>query len=267
MLSLALDAPGVFQAITMTRIEMAAAILISGWLVIKVVDASANALAQKAPRARFFFKGLAPIVRFAIYFALSYALITIFAPTAETRVAMLASSGLAIGLGAQDLIKDLIAGVVILADRPFQLGDRIKVQDAYGEVDHIGLRSTKLTTADDTRVTISNHSVISGLIWNSNSGVPDCQVITDLTLPINVDPNEAIKIGYEAAYSSPYLLRTKPVVVLLSDEVDLLAYCRLRIKAYVFDHRYEPRLMSDITVRAKQEFLIRGMLTAWPQER
>jgi hypothetical protein len=37
----------------------------------------------------------------------------------------------------------------------------------------------------------------------------------------------------------------------------------LRIKAYVHDHRFEPRMQSDITVRAKKEFLNRGVLAAW----
>ena len=45
-------------------------------------------------------------------------------------------------------------GLAILIGRPYQIGDRVKVGDAYGEIDHIGLWSTKLTTPDDTRVTI-----------------------------------------------------------------------------------------------------------------
>jgi len=253
----------IFQTVTATRLQLACLLLLSTWMLLQVVDATANTLAARAPRARFFFKGISPIARFVVYFGVAYALIAIFAPTAETRLTLLASSGLAIGLGAQDLIKDLIAGIVILADRPFQLGDRVKIQDAYGEIDQIGLRSTKLTTADDTRVTIANSTLIGGLVWNSNGGVPDCQVSTDLLLPIDVDLEVALKIGYESAYSSPYLLRSKPVVVLLSDQFDQMPYLRLRIKAYVFDHRYEPRLMSDITLRAKRAFQARGLLRDW----
>ena len=110
-------------------------------------------------------------------------------------------------------------------------------------------------------------SAISGLGWNANGGVPDCQVSTDLLLPIGTDPQVVLKIGYEAAYSSPYLLRSKPVVVLLSDQFDQMPYLRVRIKPYVFDHRYEPRLMSDITMRAKQELLARGLLASWGTNR
>lgn len=251
------------EIINSTKLEEAAFALLTAWLLLKFVDNAARVLSERAPRARFFFNSLAPIIRFAVYFGFGYVLISIVAPTSEARVTLLASSGLAIGLGAQDLIKDLIAGVVILTDRPYQLGDRVKIHDAYGEIDSIGMRSTKLTTSDDTRVTIANSVAIAGLAWNSNGGVPDCQVATEMMLPIGIDPDEAIRIGYEAAYCSPFLLRSKPVAVLISDQFDQLPYCKLKIKAYVFDHRFEPKLMSDVTARAKRAFLARGLLHPW----
>jgi small-conductance mechanosensitive channel len=145
-------------------------------------------------------------------------------------------------------------------DRPYQLGDRVKMGEAYGEIDHIGLRSTKLTTPDDTRVTIPNADVMTSHVYNANSGVPDCQVVTDLFLPINIDPDEAISIGREVAFTSPFLLTKKPVVVLLADQFDQEPYTRLRIKAYVYDHRFEPAMQSDLTIRAKREFRKRGWL-------
>ena len=138
------------------------------------------ALSRQAPRARFFFKMLTPVLRFGLWLAASITVVAIFAPTWQTLFAVLASVGIALGLGAQDLVKNIIGGLVILTDRPYQLGDRVKIGDAYGEIDHIGLRSTKLTTPDDTRVTIPNADILSGKAWNANSGVPDCQVVTDL---------------------------------------------------------------------------------------
>jgi hypothetical protein len=73
----------------------------------------------------------------------------------------------------------------------------------------------------------------------------------------------ALKVGYEAALTSPYLLARKPVVALVADVFDQRPYLRLRIKAYVYDHRHEPRMQSDITARAKSEFLRIGVLKDW----
>lgn len=233
------------------------------YLLVRLSDAALKALSRRAPRARFFFKLLAPVVRFVLWLISGVIIISIFSPSRETLLAVLASVGIALGLGAQDLVKNIIGGLVILVDRPYQLGDRVKIGDAYGEIDHIGLRSTKLTTPDDTRVTIPNSDILSGKAWNANSGVPDCQVVTDLFLPHDSDPTEALAIGYEAAYSSPYILLSKPVVVLLQDRFQDGPFMMVRIKAYVYDHRFEPRLQSDITLRAKAEFLRRGMLLRW----
>jgi hypothetical protein len=112
-------------------------------------------------------------------------------------------------------------------------------------------------------VTIPNSDILSGKAWNANSGVPDCQVVTDLFVPHDLNPTEVVEIGYEAAYSSPYLLLSKPVVVLLQDRFQDGPYMMLRIKAYVYDHRFETRFQTDITVRAKGAMLSRGMLLRW----
>jgi len=232
-------------------------------LTIRLSDALASLLSDRAPRARFYFKMSATIVRFSALFIGATLLVAIFAPSQQTLFAVLASAGLALGLGAQDLIKNIIGGLVILIDRPFQLGDRVKIGEAYGEIDHIGLRSTKLTTPDDTRVTIPNTDILNGQAWNANSGVPDCQVVTDIFLPHDVNPVEAVEIAYEAAYSSPFLLLAKPVVVLLQDRFQDGPFVMVRVKAYVYDHRFEPRLQSDITIRAKAEYLRQGMLLRW----
>lgn len=251
------------KSVSVASVAEAILLLVVAWLLVRASDRLLNHLSNEAPRARFFFKLLTPIVRFVLWAVAMFMVLSIFAPSRETMLAVLASVGIALGLGAQDLVKNLIGGLVILVDRPFQLGDRVKLGDAYGEIDHIGLSSTKLTTPDDTRVTIPNSEILTGKAWNANSGVPDCQVVTDLILPPDVDLHAAMEVGYDAAFTSPYLLLKKPVVVVVLDKFDQRPYIILRIKAYVYDHRFEPRLQSDVTMRAKTEFRQRGMLNGW----
>lgn len=223
-----------------------------------------EALGEKAPRARFFFNMLAPALRVVIWVTAGLVILFgVVSPSETTLLAVLASIGIALGLGAQDLVKNLIGGIVILVDQPYQLGDRVRIGDAYGEIDYIGLHSTKLTTPDDTRVTIPNGEVMTGLAWNANSGNPDCQVVTDLFLPHDTDPIEASHIASEAAYSSPYVLLTRPVAVVIEDRFQDGPYMLVRVKAYVYDHRYERSFQTDITTRAKVEFNRRGMLRRW----
>jgi len=261
----AIAAPSILQQISWTRLLQAVLILLLAWLLIRWISRSLEYLSVRVPRARFFFKRLEPVLRISLWFVAILLLFSLLAPSRETFLASIASFGLALGLGAQDLVKNVIGGLIILADRPYQLGDRVRIGDAYGEIDHIGLRSTKLTTPDDTRVTIPNSEILSRQVFNANSGVPDCQVVTDLYLPPDVPPAEAVQVGLEAAYSSPFLLSRKPVVVNLLDGFTEMPHLIVRVKAYVFDHRHENPMKSDITVRAKTEFLRRGWLQGWGQ--
>ena len=235
-------------------------IILVAWFLVRLTSRLFILLSEKIPRARFLTKLLEPATRIGLWFLAVFAIISILAPSSETFLASIGSLALALGLGAQDLIKNVIGGLVVLIDRPYQLGDRVKIGDAYGEIDHIGLRSTKLTTADDTRVTIPNLDILNRQVFNANSGVPDCQVVTDLYLPADTDPDVALEIGFEAAACSPYLLASKKIVTLLAHGFDQEPYLRLRIKSYVYDHRYEPRMISDITRRATKEFIRLGIV-------
>ena len=251
------------EKITLGNILESAATILIAWVLIRLSSRLFNLISGKIPRSRFIMKLLEPATRIGLWFLAIFAVIGIFAPSEQTLWASIGSLALAFGLGAQDLIKNIIGGLVVLVDRPYQLGDRVKIGDAYGEIDHIGLRSTKLTTPDDTRVTIPNLDILNSQVFNANSGVPDCQVVTDLYLPPDTDPDVALEIGYESAACSPYLLAKKKIVTLVSHGFDRNPYLRLRIKAYVYDHRYEPRMISDITRRATKELIRLGALTAW----
>jgi small-conductance mechanosensitive channel len=248
------------EYVTRTRVITVIATVIVAWLLIQGIQLALDLLSGRVERARFFFKRIEPFARIGVWFIALFLILQTLAPDQNAFLAGLGSIAIALGLGAQDLVRNLLGGIVILTDRPFQLGDRVRIGDAYGEIDHIGLGSTKLTTPDDTRVTIPNAQVLTSQVYNSNSGVPDCQVVTDLFLPAGVDPDLVAAIGEEVAYASPYLLIGKPVAVRISDLFDQRPYVRLRIKAYVHDHRFEPRMQSDITIRAKREFLKRGLL-------
>ena len=248
------------EKVTPGNILECVAIVIVAWFLVRLTSRLFILLSEKIPRARFLAKLLAPVTRIGLWFLAVFAVIGILAPSGETFLASLGSLALALGLGAQDLIKNVIGGLVVLIDRPYQLGDRVKIGEAYGEIDHIGLRSTKLTTSDDTRVTIPNLDILNRQVFNANSGVPDCQVVTDMYLPADTDPDLALEIGFEAAACSPFLLARKKIVTLLAHGFDRSPYLRLRIKSYVYDHRNEPRMMSDITRRATKEFYRLGIL-------
>jgi len=78
---------------------------------------------------------------------------------------------------------------LVQAEKSTQLGDRVRIGEACGGIDHIGLRSAKLTTPDDTRLTIPNSAILSREVFPANSGVLAGQVV-----PVLVQPGAARRL-------------------------------------------------------------------------
>jgi small-conductance mechanosensitive channel len=161
----------------------------------------------------------------------------------------------------QDLIKNLVGGLVIVADVPFQTGDRVRIGHAYGEVVHIGLRSTKLLTPDGKIAAIPNSEILTQQTFNANRSVPEAMVTTDVNVPRGLDPNLVLRLGREVAISCPYTHLGRPVSVDLEDQDPRHNFVKLSIEAYVYDHRFEPAMRTDILRRAYREFKANSALS------
>lgn len=74
--------------------------------------------------------------------------------------------GLAVALAAQETVKNLLGSITILLDRPFEVGDDVKIGEFLGTVESVGFRSTRVRTWDHTLVTIPNGTLISASIDN-----------------------------------------------------------------------------------------------------
>ncbi len=151
---------------------------------------------------------------------------------------------------------------MILFDRPFLVGDKIQVGDFYGEVIKIGLVSTRVVTPDDSMVTIPNSEVMNKSVSNSNSGEPNCQVVAEIYLPVDISTELVRQIAVEAAQISRYVYLNKPITVLFFNEIkDRKAYLKMRLKAYVMDIRFEFQFKSDMTEIVMQELLTRKIIS------
>lgn len=218
-------------------------------------------LAERSAKRRLSFKWLIPITRMALWGIAAYLILhTVFRVNAQGLLAAGAGLGLALGIAAQDLLKNVFGGLIVVFDQPFQVGDKISVGGTYGEVVSIGLRSTRIVTADDNLVTVPNSQVVEEQVANANAGQLNCQVVTDLYLPGRVDERKARETAFEAAVTSQYVFLSKPIVVLVGDEFRTTFVTRVRVKAYVLDPRFEFLMQSDITERARDGFRAAGLM-------
>ena len=83
-------------------------------------------------------------------------------------VTTLGIGSLAVALAAQETLSDTISGFVIMVDQPFRLGDRIEILelDTWGDVEDIGLRSTRIRTMNNRMVIVPNSVIAKSLVVN-----------------------------------------------------------------------------------------------------
>lgn len=252
----------VLEAISFSKIFWTIVLLIIGFLIIKIIIKLLEIFAERSTKYRISIKSFIPLVRIAIWSIIIFAIVKgIYNPPLQTLIAISASITIAVGLAAQDLLKNVFGGLMLLFDRPFQVGDKIETGKYYGEVLSIGLRATRIVTPDDSVVSVPNMELMNSSVSNANSGELNCQVVAEIYLPIDVDTQKVRKIALEAAQVSMYIYLKKPIVVVFFNEVkERRSYLKMRLKAYVMDIRYEFQFKSDMTEIVIRELLAQGII-------
>ncbi len=254
----------ILEVISVGKIIWAIIFILIGFYIIKLISKILEIFAERSAKYRITIKGLIPIIRIFGWLIVLYILIAgIFKPPVSTLIAVTASVGIAVGFAAQDILKNIFGGIMILFDRPFQVGDKIEMGEHYGEVIKIGLRSTRIVTPDDSTVTIPNGEIMNKSVSNTNYGEPYCQVVAEIYLPIKVNTNKVREIAIEAAQISQFIYLNKPITVLFFNEVkERRSYLKMRLKAYVMDIRYEFVFKSEMTENVIRELLKEKIITA-----
>jgi small-conductance mechanosensitive channel len=247
---------------TTGHVLLALLIVLAAYAFNRLTGAIASVLSRRYSRFRMQITGMVPMIRLLVWATATYLIVVdVFQPQQNQLLALLASIGLAVGLAAQDVIRNLISGLIILFERPFRVGDMVRIGEHYGEITSIDLRSVQLHTFDDSRVTIPNSTVTGTSVSNSNSGALNEMVVVNFTIPASIDTETVKELSWEAATCSPYAYLKKPVTVLVEDLFNRTFLTRVTVKAYVLDVRLERVFASDILERIKNTLQIRGLLT------
>ncbi len=241
------------------------ALILIGLGVLVVVNNAVRSLCQRLmdrlPSRRFLILQMATLFSFVWYIGGVFTLLAgVIQPPRELLLATGGSMAVAIGIALKDVAASVIAGVILLFDRPFQVGDRVTFGDTYGEIVSIGLRSVRLNTLDDNLVTIPNARFITEVVASGNAGALDMMVVTDFHLALDEDIEKATDIVFNVIVTSRFAYLRKDVT--FSVEEVAIAEClaiRLRAKAYVLDVRYEKAFQSDIVVRVGRLFREQGI--------
>lgn len=252
------DIPQLLTELTLQKLVQAIVLIIIAYACMSMIQAVTNWLSERVPR-RFrllikqslpFWKGLILIV------TISY-LLNLFLNLSETNLlALTGTMAVALGFAFKDYISSIIAGIVALFETPYQVGDRIQIEEHYGEVVGYGLRGIRLQTPDDNTVTIPHNKTWTNAISNANSGQLEAQVATDFYFDHHVDGDKVVQILYQAAYSSKYTQLKLPIVVVMQEHP---WGTQFKLRSYPMDARDEFVYQTDLICRAKKAFKRQGL--------
>lgn len=171
---------------------------------------------------------------------------------------------LAVALAAQDTLANMIAGFVILVDRPFRVGDRIELPSGHvGDVQQIGLRSTHILNFDNNLIIVPNSDLVKGRIVNYAYPHNQIRVLLKVNVAYGTDPTQVRTILIDLARNHPDLLQDPPPEVYFTAMGDSSIEFSLVARAADFLNRFkaECALREQIYLRFARE----GIEIPFPQ--
>ena len=211
----------VLEVLRIDRIIILVASFVGLVFLAKSIQKISDRLQKTYPTRRVLFLQIATIINFTLYIGGSTLLVwVILQPPKEVMLAVGGSAAVAIGISLKDIFASVVAGVILLFDRPFQVGDRVAFGDTYGEIVGIGLRAVKLNTLDDNLVTIPNARFLTDTVSSGNGGALDMMIVVSFHVALDADIKLAKNLLQEVVATSRYTFRKKPIKIVV--EVGLL---------------------------------------------
>jgi small-conductance mechanosensitive channel len=223
---------------------------------IRLVEGFGDRLSTRFSNRRPFIQKVQTTARFFIYIATLLIAVGLSVRLDATALTVIGGSlAFAVGFALRDLVASFIAGITIMFDRPFQVGDRVSYGGEYGDIIKIGLRSVRMNTLDHNIITIPNNKVFTDVTSSGNYGALEMQVPMDFYVGAAEDVRLAAEIIREACLTSPYVFLDQPIPV-YARQVILQDYLAIHLKArpYVFDCKYEKPFETDVHVRVLDAF-------------
>src|SRR5437660_8328243 len=125
-----------------------------------------------------------------------------------SSLAILAGAvGVGLGFGLQNIISNFISGIIILAERPISIGDRIEVGGVAGQVREISLRSTTVVTNDNIAIIVPNADFISHSVTNWSYEDPRVRFRLPFGVAYGTDLEKLRRLMLEVAAGHPKALK------------------------------------------------------------
>ncbi len=155
---------------------------------------------------------------------------------------------LVISFGAQDMIRDMISGFIVLVDQPFRVGDGILIKelDTWGDVLEIGARTTRIHTPDNREVIVPNSQIVQSQVVNYTYPDPCYRVQTDIGVAYGSDADKVQQVIVDAVRTVDEVLPDKNVDVLYLEFGNSAR--KVRVRWWIGDYNDEQTVLDKVNI-------------------
>jgi potassium-dependent mechanosensitive channel len=250
--------------ITIGRILLAAVVIYLAstlsWFVRQAVDAEVRSSTR-----------VDPAVGNSIGTLLHYALITLAVFIAlgalgvelQNFAIVAGALGVGIGFGLQNVVNNFVSGLILLFERPVRVGDTVVVDEEWGTIKRIGLRSTVVLTFDRSELIVPNGDLVSEKVTNWTLSDPMARVIMPIGVAYGSDVTQVLDLLRASANAHPEVLFEPAPQALFTAFGDSALEFELRV--WVRELRYRLEVKSAILAEVDRAFREAGIEIPFPQ--
>lgn len=183
---------GIFEVIY--RIGLCIVIFIIGTLLIKIVQKAIKHTLRSGSRLNpgknaTISTVCSSVAKYVIYFLMLCYILTVWGVSPASLLAVGGVASVAVSLGAQDIIQDILAGIFILTEDQFGVGDVVRIEGYSGTVESIGIRTTRIRSADGDLYIIPNGQIkiVSNMSKGFNRAIVDVGISYDADIDVVID--------------------------------------------------------------------------------
>jgi small-conductance mechanosensitive channel len=164
---------------------------------------------------------------------------------------VLGALGVGIGLGLQNIVNNLVSGIILIFEKPFEIGDSIEVGTKKGRVKDMGIRSSRLITSEGSEIIVPNGDLLSGQV--TNWSLNDNMIRSEITFKVAPDAIASVKeLVLKILNDHAGIIRKNSAQVLVSSLTNDGA--EFKVRFWINNVRKESDIKSDIYTEMYKKF-------------
>ncbi len=173
---------------------------------------------------------------------------------------------LGIGFGSQNIINNFISGLILLAERPVKVGDLIQIDNLYGNIEHIGARSTRVRTGSNLEIIVPNSSFLQNNVINFTLSSDKVRTLVEVGVVYGSPTVTVTQLLRRAVVETGRVAKDPPPIILFKEfggsSLVFEVHFWIRMRTMMDQMQIE----SAVRFRIDQLFREEGIVIAFPQQ-